>query len=294
MRKILASIWLVISFPFRAIWWLVKLPFLMGKRIKIFLNEKPEESQLPDVFSTSIQKPSLFLDHLDALRKHLLRILLFLVLCIGVLFVFTNDIVDFLATPIGGLDELVAIDVTESVGVFMRVSLMGAAVLASPYIAFELWLFAAPGLLPRARKLGLLGIPFVLLFFLAGLYFTFNYLLPTALPFLLNFMGVEALPRISSYIKFVTGIMFWIGLAFEFPLVIFVLTLMGILQPRSVVKQWRIAIVVIAITAAAITPTPDPINMSIVMIPLVLLYIISIGLSYLAVLGRKRKVESSE
>jgi sec-independent protein translocase protein TatC len=88
--------------------------------------------------------------------------------------------------------------------------------------------------------------------------------------------------------------MFWIGLAFEFPLVIFVLTMMGILQPRSVVKQWRIAIVIIAIAAAAITPTPDPINMSIVMIPLILLYIISIGFSYLAAFGRKQRKESNE
>jgi sec-independent protein translocase protein TatC len=294
MRRSLSSIWSIITFPFRALWWLVNLPFMLGKRINKFLNEEPEESQLPDIFSTSIQKPSLFLEHLDVLRKHLLRILVILVLCVGILFIFTTDIVDFLATPIGGLDELVAIDVTESVGVFMRVALLGAAVLASPYIAFELWLFAAPGLLPRARKLGLLGIPFVLLFFLAGLFFTFKYLLPSALPFLLNFMGVEALPRISSYIKFVTGIMFWIGLAFEFPLVIFVLTMMGILQPRSVVKQWRIAIVIIAIAAAAITPTPDPINMSIVMIPLILLYIISIGFSYLAAFGRKQRKESNE
>ena len=291
MKRFFSKIWFILTLPFRALWWLVGLPIKLAKQVNHFLNVEPEESQLPDVFSTSINKPGLFLEHLDALRKHLFRILIVLVICIGLLFVYTPGIIDFLALPIGGIDKLVAIDVTESVGVFMRVALMGAFIIASPYIAFELWLFAAPGLLPRARKLGLFAIPFVLLFFLAGIYFTYMYLLPTALPFLLNFMGVEALPRISSYTKFVTGLMFWIGLAFEFPLVIFVLTMMGILQPRSVAKQWRVAIVIIAVAAAAITPTPDPINMSIVMIPLVLLYIISIGLSYLAVLGRKRQKE---
>lgn len=288
MGRLFNFVWLVLSFPFKTIWWIIRQPIILIKRILIFLNEQPEEGQLPEVFSNTISKPVLMLEHVNALRKHLLRILLVFIVCIIIMFVFTTDLVNFLALPIGGLKKLVAIDVTESVGVFMRVALMGATVIASPYIAFELWLFTAPGLMPRSRKIGLFGIPFVLLFFIAGIFFTYQYLLPTALPFLLEFMGIEALPRISSYIKFVTGIMFWIGIAFEFPLVIFVLTLMGILQPRSVVKQWRIAIVIIAITAAAITPTPDPINMSIVMVPLIFLYIISIGLSFLAAAGRRR------
>jgi sec-independent protein translocase protein TatC len=289
MRKFLTSLWRVVSFPFRALWRIVSYPFvLLGKTFN-FLNEIPEESQLPDVFSASIQKPSIMMEHINDLRKHLFRILIALVICVAILFVFTPDLIDFLALPIGGLNELVAIDVTESVGVYMRVALMGAVVLASPYIAFELWLFAAPGLMPRAKKFGLLGIPLVLVFFVGGIYFTYKLLLPSALPFLLNFMGVKALPRVSSYINFVTGIMFWIGVAFEFPLVAYILTLMGILQPKVLAKQWRLAIVIIAIAAAVITPTPDPINMSIVMVPLIFLYLISILLSYLAVIGRKRE-----
>lgn len=288
MRRFFSVLWLTLTFPVRALWWLFRLPFLLLSRVGQFLNEKPEESQLPAIFSISFQKPALILEHINDLRKHLFRILIALVICVIVMFVFTPELVDFLALPIGGLDELVAIDVTESVGVFMRVALMSAVVIASPYIAFELWLFSAPGLMPRARKFGLLGIPFVLVFFIGGIYFTYKFLLPTALPFLLNFMGIRALPRVSSYINFVTGIMFWIGVAFEFPLIVYILTMMGLLQPRALAKQWRIAIVVIAIAAAAITPTPDPINMSIVMAPLIFLYIISIGLSFLAAFGRKK------
>jgi sec-independent protein translocase protein TatC len=288
MRRFFSILWRSLTFPFRALWWLLKQPFPMLKRVNKFLNETPEESQLPDVFSVSVQKPALIMEHIDDLRKHLFRILIALVVCVIAMFAFTPRLVDFLALPIGGLNELVAIDVTESVGVFMRVAMMGAAVIASPYIAFELWLFAAPGLMPRARKFGLLGIPFVLIFFIAGIVFTYKLLLPSALPFLLNFMGIHALPRVSSYINFVTGIMFWIGIAFEFPLVAYILTMMGLLQPRALAKQWRIAIVIIAIAAAAITPTPDPINMSIVMVPLIFLYLISIGLSYLAAIGRKK------
>jgi sec-independent protein translocase protein TatC len=167
-------------------------------------------------------------------------------------------------------------------------------VLASPYIAFELWLFAAPGLMPRAKKFGLVGIPLVLIFFAGGIAFSYYFLLPTALPFLLNFMGIEALPRVSSYINFVTGILFWMGIAFEFPLIVYFLTMMGLLQPRVLARGWRIAIVIIAIAAAVITPTPDPINMSIVMAPLLLLYLISIALSFLAAIGRKNKVQVSQ
>jgi sec-independent protein translocase protein TatC len=118
-------------------------------------------------------------------------------------------------------------------------------------------------------------------------------MLPTALPFLLNFMGIQALPRVSSYINFVTGIMFWIGIAFEFPLVVYLLTTMGLLKPQALTKQWRIAFVIIAVAAAVITPTPDPINMSIVMAPLIVLYILSIGLSYLAALGRRSQKKAS-
>lgn len=293
MRKFFAALWKIISFPFRALWRLVSLPFRLLKKFSGFLNETPEEQQLPDALSTSVQKPALLLEHLNDLRKHLFRILIALVICVGVMFAFTPNLVNFLALPIGGLDALTAIDVTESVGVFMRVALLGAVVIASPYIAFELWLFAAPGLMPRARKFGLLGIPLVLVFFISGIAFTYKFLLPTALPFLLNFMGIQAIPRISSYINFVTGIMFWLGISFEFPLVIYILTMMGIVQPRALAKQWRIAVLVIAIAAAAITPTADPINMSIVMAPLIVLYLLSIGLSFLAILGRKKRSQTN-
>jgi sec-independent protein translocase protein TatC len=294
MRSFFVTIWRILTFPFRAIWRLVSFPFRLGKKFISFLNRIPEESELPEAFSASVQRPALLMEHLNDLRRHLFRILIALVLCVAVMFVFTPDLVEFLSLPIGGMDELTAIDVTESVGVFMRVAFLGAIVLASPYIAFELWLFAAPGLMPRAKKFGLVGIPLVLIFFAGGIAFSYYFLLPTALPFLLNFMGIEALPRVSSYINFVTGILFWMGIAFEFPLIVYFLTMMGLLQPRVLARGWRIAIVIIAIAAAVITPTPDPINMSIVMAPLLLLYLISIALSFLAAIGRKNKVQVSQ
>ncbi len=164
----------------------------------------------------------------------------------------------------------------------MRVTLIAAFAIALPYISLELLLFAAPGLSRRSRFLGLLAIPVVALFFVAGMAFTYYFILPQALPFLLGFMGIPTLVRPSSYIAFSSGLMFWIGISFEFPLVSYVLSAMGILPAELLRRQWRIAVVLLSILAAAITPTIDPINMMIVWIPLVLLYFLSVGTASLA------------
>jgi sec-independent protein translocase protein TatC len=289
MRKFLRIVWRVISSPFRLFAWFVSLPAKGFKSLRQFLTYEPEEQPMSEILVEAVQKPAILLENFEALRKHLARILIGLLICVVVFFFFTPKIVDFLAHPIGGISALKAIDVTESIGVFMRVALLGGFALASPYIAFELWLFAAPGLHTRARMLGLFSIPLVIIFFVGGMVFAYFLLLPPALKFLLNFMGVQVIPRPSSYIDFVTGILFWIGLTFEFPLVVYVLTLMGIIRPQSLLKHWRIAMIIIAVLAAAITPTTDPVNMTLVMAPMIGLYFISIGLGYLAMAGRKRR-----
>jgi sec-independent protein translocase protein TatC len=102
-------------------------------------------------------------------------------------------------------------------------------------------------------------------------------------------MGLTTQPRPSSYYNFVTTIMFWIGVTFEFPLVIYLLANLGLVKAKNLASQWRIAIVVIAVLAAAITPTVDPVNMGLVMIPMIVLYFISIGLAYFAQRNRLPK-----
>ena len=289
MRIIFQRVWRIITFPFRGLWWLITLPVKGFRKVNVFLLTEPEERPLGEALADTFQRPAGLLEHFEALRKHLTRMLIGLMICVAILFAFTPRLVDLLARPIGGISALRAIEVTESIGVFMRVALLGGVALASPYLAFELWLFAAPGLKPHSRILGLVSIPLVIVFFAGGMVFAYFILLPPALQFLLHFMGVQVIPRPSSYISFVTGILFWIGVTFEFPLVIYVLTLMGIVQPKSLLKYWRIAVVIIAIIAAAVTPTTDPVNMSLVMGPMILLYFTSIGLGYLALVGRKKR-----
>jgi len=251
---------------------------------------EPEEHPLGDVvadLAQNAQARQLFWDQVEALRGHLLRAVLAIVVGVLIAFTFTDQLVKFLAAPIGGLDALRAIEVTESIGVFMKVALLAGIAISLPYVVFEFWLFAAPGLRPRERLFGLVGIPLAAVFFIAGMAFTYYVMLPSALPFLLNFLGIQAQLRPQSYFSFVTGLMFWIGVAFEFPLLIYVLTAMGFIRPQALAGQWRIAVVVIAVVAAAITPTVDPVNMGLVMLPMVGLYFISIGLSYAAYSGRR-------
>jgi sec-independent protein translocase protein TatC len=289
MRNIFRNGWRVITFPFRLIGMFVALPVKGLKNLRVFLTYEPDERPMSETLVDTIQKPAALLEHFDALRNHLTRCLIGLLICVAIFFFFTPKIVDFLAHPIGGISALRAIDVTESIGVFMKGALLGGFALASPYIAFELWLFAALGLHSRARWLGLFSIPLVIIFLVGGMAFAYFILLPPALKFLLNFMGVQVIPRPSSYIGFITGILFWIGITFEFPLVVYILTLMGIIQPKSLLKHWRIAVIIIAILAAAITPTTDPVNMSLVMAPMIGLYFISVGLCYLAMFSRRRR-----
>jgi sec-independent protein translocase protein TatC len=294
MRRFLNGAGRVIAAPFRAIWWLLNAPVRGIRAAKRFMDTEPEEHPLGDVFvelTQNAQSRELFWEQVEALRAHLLRAVLGIAVGVAIAFAFTQRLVEFLAAPVGGLSHLKAIEVTESVGVFMKVALLGGLAISLPYVAFELWLFAAPGLRPRERRFGLVGIPLAAVFFVSGMAFTYYMLLPSALPFLLNFLGIQAQLRPSSYFGFVTGLMFWIGVAFEFTLVIYVLTVIGLVKPQPLLRNWRIAVVVIAVVAAAITPTVDPVNMSLVMLPMTLLYFLSIGLSYMAYSGRRKPDE---
>jgi sec-independent protein translocase protein TatC len=298
MANFFKSLWRVITFPFRLLFHILVFPFLAFRRMRDFLNEEPPEDRpLIDTFSslaTEAETRASLWEHVDELRMHLLRVVIALALGVGISFYFTVPLMSYLAIPVGGLENLQAIEVTEEVGVFMRVALTSGIAIMLPYIAFEIWLFAAPGLRARERKYGLIGIPLATLLFLTGIAFTYFILLPTALPFLGGFTEIEQFWTARDYFGFVTGLMIWIGLFFEFPLVIYILSSMGLVKPNVLAKQWRLAIVIIAIMAAAITPTIDPVNMALVMLPMSLLYFISIGLSYVAYAGRRRAMSEME
>ena len=241
------------------------------------------------------EKQSL-LEHLEALRKTLLLILLGLVIGIVLAVFFVKPIIAFLAIPIGGLDQLHAIEVTESVGVYMRVALLTGLIVSLPWVFFQLFKFIGKGLKKHERKAILIAVPFATIMFLAGVAFAFIVMLPASLEFLTGILGIQTFIRIKSYFSFVSNLLFWIGVSFEMPLIAFVLARFGLIKAKAMVKGWRIAIVAIAVLAAVITPTGDPVNMAIFMIPLFVLYLLSIALAALAEKqhGKSEAVENLE
>jgi sec-independent protein translocase protein TatC len=297
MTKLFKTIWRVVTFPFVLIFNMIAFPFRLIGRGITFLNTDVEDRPILDTFSTLASEPEAragFWDHIEALRMHLFRIIIGLAIGVGISFYFTIPLMEYLARPVGGLDQLQAIQVTEEIGVFMRVALTSGIALMLPYIAFEVWLFAAPGLRSKEKKNTLLGIPLATILFLGGMAFTFKVLLPSALPFLGGFTEISQNWTAGEYFGFITGLMIWIGIFFEFPLVIYLLTSIGVVQPAVLAKQWRLAIVIISVMAAAVTPTIDPVNMALVMLPMSLLYFISIGMSYIAYAGRRRSLPQAD
>jgi sec-independent protein translocase protein TatC len=145
-------------------------------------------------------------------------------------------------------------------------------------------MFILPGLEPNEKQYVMWGVPFATLLFLIGVGFAWYVLTPAAVSFLSAWQPEIFIQQWQSreYIPFVTSLVFWVGLSFETPLIIFIMTKLGLVTPQFLIKQWRFAIVIIAIAAAMITPTIDPFNMGLVMLPLIVLYGLSILLSYLA------------
>jgi sec-independent protein translocase protein TatC len=265
------------------------------RKIFEFFSYEEEDTPLPDAFAKTIQNPVGIFYHVNELRKHLFRMALYMVAMTALSFVFIQWILEFLSRPLpGGLGALQAVDVTEPVGSVMKVALLGGFTLSFPLLIFEIWLFAAPGLKRGERIFSLLAIPFALIFFVGGMAFAYFIMLPVALPFLLSFQGIHAIPRPNSYFPFVTNMLFWLGVGFEFPLVILVLARLGVVHYKDLAKQWRIAIVIIAAVAAIVTTTVDPVNMMIMMAPLTILYFLSIGFAFFGEQKRHKPEEETE
>ena len=217
----------------------------MIQGLRVLFMEEPEDTSLAESLAKAVQSPMDILDHLNELRKNLFRGALFFVITTALSFIYIEQLLEWITEPIGGIESLQAIEVTEPLGTVMRVALLAGFSAALPYIIFEIWLFAAPGLKRRSRIFGLFAIPVAFLFFVGGMAFAYYVMMPVALDFLINFMGINTVPRPSSYVQFVTGLMFWIGVMFEFPLVIYILANMGIIKAQVLASQWRIAVIII-------------------------------------------------
>ena len=222
------------------------------------------------------------LEHLEVLRGRVLKAIIAIAVTTVVSFIFSGPLVNYLASPIGGRAALVSIEVTENISVFMRVALLGGIVLGLPFIVYQIVAFVGPGLNTGERRWLYWLIPSATILFLAGVAFAWFVMVPAALPFLLNFLGIYTAPRPLNYFSFVTTFLFWVGVSFEMPLVIFFLAKLKIVTARQLIRGWRYAVMGSATLAALVTPTVDPVNMMIVTLPLFVLYLIGVLLAWIA------------
>jgi sec-independent protein translocase protein TatC len=220
--------------------------------------------------------------HITELRKRLFIAVGSLALMTMISFALVPYLLDIITVPVGGIQNLQSIEVTENIGVFMRLALLSGVILAFPIIIYEILAFLAPGLNKNEKKWVFLTIPVATVLFLSGTAFAYFVMLPVAVPYLINFLGVPTTPRILSYVKFSTSLIFWLSVGFEMPILVFALAKFKLVTPQMLIKQWRIAIVLIAVMAAAITPTVDPVNMAILMVPLFILYLLSVLFAFFA------------
>lgn len=225
-------------------------------------------------------------EHFNELRKRLIIIVAALLVTTFGSFYFTATLIEWLARPAGGTSNLIALEVTENVGVFMRVSLLSGLILAIPVVMYEILAFVLPALNEEERKVFNRTAPAVTLIasalFVGGAAFAYFVMLPVSIPFLTTFLGITTMLRLGSYLNFCTGIMFWLGVGFETPIVVYFLARLNIVSAGVLLKQWRIAVVIISIAAAMITPTVDPVNMILLMAPLIALFFISVLFARLA------------
>jgi len=170
---------------------------------------------------------------------------------------------------------------------YFQVAMIVAAVLALPVITYQVIAFVLPALLPHEKKYLYMAIPGVMCSFAIGVLFGYILVVPVAIQFLLNF-GVDNIPGLevkwafSEYIGTVTTLLFWMGLAFETPLLMYFLTKLRVLDPRRVARYRKYVLVLSFVIGAIITPTPDPLNQTIVSLPLYLLFELGLLLSRLA------------
>lgn len=234
--------------------------------------------------SVQMESSAPLLSHLNELRMRVFKAFLALIIATGISFAFSEQVINYLAMPIGGTSNLVSIELTENIAIFMKISLLGGFVLAMPVIVYQIMAFILPGLKRNERGWLLVMVPFATLLFAGGVAFTWFVMLPTAIPFLTGFMGITTQVRPENYFEFVTRIMFWIGVCFEMPLVVMFLAKLKFVTAKQLASGWRYATVLMAVVAASVTPTVDPVNMGLVMAPLMGLYVISIILA--AIVGR--------
>ncbi len=236
-----------------------------------------------------------FLEHLEDLRKRIWYSFVAIFVVIIPAWMLSKKFFEILARPVSqylpqGTKSLAFTTLTAPFMLYMKVSFLAAIFVTSPFIFLQLWYFVAPGLYQKEKKYVIPFVLFTTVFFALGALFGYFVAFPFACKFFLN-LGSDFQPVITvdQYFGLVVKLLLGIGLIFEMPTLVFFLSKMGIVTSRWMIRNFKYAILAIFVIAAVLTPTPDMINQSILAVPMIALY----GLSILIALifGKKKKPE---
>ena len=240
-----------------------------------------------------------FLDHLGELRQRIFWCLLAVVILFIPAYAFSTQIFDFLMKPIiENLPEgssLIFTRPAEGFTTYLKVSFFTAVILAVPFILYQGWKFVAPALYKQEKRI---IVPFILfgsIFFALGAAFCYYVACPPAFKFLLNEYSseyVKAFPTIREALSFIMALIFGFGLVFEFPLVIFILSRVGIVTSKWLRQKRKYAILLSAIAAAILTPTTDAISMLLMFVPILVFY--ELGILVAWIFGKKKNEAPDE
>jgi sec-independent protein translocase protein TatC len=238
-----------------------------------------------------------FLEHLDELRKRITHAVVALLVGFIIAFAFANYVFDFvynhLTTSIPG-GKFIYTDPGEAFFLWVKVALVSGILISSPYVMWQVWLFIAPGLYAKEKKL---AIPFVISsssLFIAGFMFSHYVLFPAAWKFFASFSNdtMVFLPRIEPVWDMYVKLGLAMGGVFQMPVLMFVLARLGIVTAGFLVRNFKYAFLIIFIIAAIVTPDGSPANQVLVGVPMVVLYVIGIAVAWL--FGKSKKTDPEE
>ncbi len=227
-----------------------------------------------------------FLDHLEELRKRLMLSLLAVAAGFLACWAFAEPIFAQLQAPLTAFlppgDTLAYTRLTAPFFLYMKVAFFAGLFVASPVVLLQLWLFIAPGLYKRERRLAAPFIIFGTLFFVLGGYFGYRFLLPATCSFFVETgKQFKQMITVDDYFSFASTIILATGVVFETPILIFFLARLGIVTPAFLMQKFKYAIVLSFVISAVVTPTPDMVTQAALAIPMILLYLIGVGVAFL-------------
>ncbi len=237
-----------------------------------------------------------FLDHLEELRKRIVYSVIAVGVGAGACWGYRERIYGIMQRPImdalkaNGLSEkLVYLNPTEPFNLYLKIAALAGLFLTSPFVLYQVWMFISPGLYRREKRYVVPFMVSTIALFTAGGYFGYKVAYPRALNFLIDFSHqFTPMITIGEYTQLFLSIVLGMGLIFEMPILVFFLSLMGIVSPGFMLKNFRYAILIIFIVAAIVTPTPDIVNMCIFAAPMVGLYALSVGVAWLVHPAQRR------